>query len=55
MALSGIGLFAGQAPAILAAQAARPRLPYGVTSGDMLGDRAMIWAALDRPARMLVE
>jgi alkaline phosphatase D len=55
VALSGIGLFAGRAPAILAAEASRPMLPYGVMSGDMLGDRAMIWAASDRPARMLVE
>ena len=55
LALSGIGLFGGRAPAILAAESARPVLPYGVMSGDILADRAMIWAASDRPARMLVE
>jgi alkaline phosphatase D len=55
VALSGIGLFGGRAPAILAAESARPVLPYGVMSGDVLADRAMIWAAADRPSRMLVE
>jgi alkaline phosphatase D len=53
--LSGIGLFGGRAPAILAAESARPALPFGVMSGDVLADRAMIWAASDRPAQMLVE
>jgi alkaline phosphatase D len=54
-ALSGIALFGGRAPAILAAESARPMMPYGVMSGDVLPDRAMIWAASDRPARMVVE
>lgn len=55
MALSGLGLIGGRAPALIAAEAARPALPYGVMSGDVLADRAMIWAAVDRPAQMLVE
>ncbi len=55
LALSGIGLFGGRAPAIIVAETARPQLPYGVMSGDMLSDRTMVWAAVDRPARMLVE
>jgi alkaline phosphatase D len=55
VALSAAGLFGGRAPAILAAETARPTLPYGVMSGDTLADRAMIWAASDRPSRMLVE
>nr|ART38481.1 G169 [uncultured bacterium] len=54
-ALSGIGLFGGRAPALIAAESARPKLPYGVMSGDMLADRTMIWAASDRPAQMVVE
>ncbi len=33
----------------------RPALPHGVMSGDLLPDRAMIWGAADRPARMVVE
>lgn len=55
LALSGLGLLGGRAPAILAAPSARPVLPYGVMSGDVLADRAMIWAAADRPARMVLE
>ena len=43
------------APSIVLAQGRRPELPYGVMSGDMLHDRAMLWARADRPARMLVE
>ena len=37
------------------AQAARPAIPFGVSSGDVTGDRAIIWSRTDRPARMLVE
>lgn len=55
LTLSGFGLFGGRAPAIVAAESARPTLPYGVMSGDALADRAMLWAAADRPGRMLVE
>ncbi len=43
------------APSIVLAQGRRPMLPYGVMSGDMLHDRAMLWARADRPSRMLVE
>jgi alkaline phosphatase D len=55
VALSGIGLWQGRAPAIVAAESARPQMPFGVMSGDMLSDRAMIWGAVDRPAQMVVE
>ncbi|NDJ59687.1 MAG: twin-arginine translocation signal domain-containing protein [Chloroflexi bacterium] len=48
-------LAAGRLPAIVTAQSARPTLPYGVHSGDILADRAILWAASDRPARMIVE
>jgi alkaline phosphatase D len=55
LALSGIGLFGGRAPAIVPSARARPIMPYGLMSGDLLTDRAMLWAAADRPARMVVE
>jgi alkaline phosphatase D len=34
---------------------ARPPMPYGVQSGDVTAERAVIWSATDRPARMIVE
>src|SRR5436190_21897 len=47
------------APAILTPQERRMALPYGVQSGDVTrdaaGNRAIIWARADRPARMSVE
>jgi alkaline phosphatase D len=43
------------APSFLRQDAARPGMPYGVSSGDVGRDRAIIWSAADRPARMLVE
>jgi len=59
LAASGTALVAGRvgarAPVIGVRDGARPGMPYGVMSGDMLADRAMIWAASDRPARMVVE
>jgi alkaline phosphatase D len=33
----------------------RPNLPGGVQSGDVTGDSAIVWAASDRAARMMVE
>ena len=64
--LAGAGLAAGGvlparvlaqagAPAVITSERMRPRLPYGVQSGDLAGDRAIIWARADRPARMMVE
>ncbi|WP_353980301.1 alkaline phosphatase D family protein [Salinicola endophyticus] len=43
------------APAIVLAEGRRPRVEGGVMSGDVLADRAMLWARADRPARMLIE
>ena len=43
----------GRAP--WAQTAGRPRVPYGVQSGEVGADRAVVWSATDRPARMLVE
>jgi alkaline phosphatase D len=37
------------------AQAARPGVPFGVQTGEVAADRAVLWSATDRPARMLVE
>jgi len=46
---------ADAAPAIITGAGQRPVLPYGVQTGDLAGDRAMLWARADRPARMMVE
>jgi alkaline phosphatase D len=43
------------APALIAADSARPQLAQGIQLGDVLQDRAMIWTRSDRPARMVVE
>jgi alkaline phosphatase D len=43
------------APAVITSDAARPTIPYGVQSGDISGDRAIVWSRTDRPARLLVE
>ena len=45
----------GQAPAIVSPEAARPKIPFGTSAGDVLSDRAIVWSKTDRPARMLVE
>ncbi len=42
-------------PAIVTAAGRRPTLPYGVMSGDVSAGSAVLWAACDRPARMLIE
>jgi len=46
---------ADAAPAIITKAGQRPALPYGVQTGDLAGDRAILWARADRPARMMVE
>ena len=48
------GAAPAEAPAIVTADAARPQIPYGVQSGDVTSDSAMIWSRTDRPARMVV-
>ncbi len=40
-------------PAIITS--ARPKIAYGVQTGDVTSDRAIIWSRCDRPARMIVE
>lgn len=58
LAVSGLlpeMLRARRAPIVLAQESAIPQLPYGVASGDILADQAMIWAKADRSARMILE
>src|SRR5271156_5900454 len=43
------------APAIVTSDKARPQMPLGVQSGDILDDRAMVWSKTDRPARLIVD
>ena len=45
----------GQAPAVVASDRMRPGTPCGVQSGDVAGDRAIVWSRTDRPARLIVE
>ncbi len=44
-----------QAPAIITSEKMRPQIPYGVASGDININSAVIWSRTDRPARMIVE
>src|SRR5258706_10977981 len=44
-----------QAPAVVTSDRTRPQMPLGVQSGDMAGDRAVVWSKTDRPARLTVE
>ena len=56
-ALAGGGAFAGAGSWArrAVAQAARPGVPFGVQTGEVTKDRAVVWSVTDRPARMLVE
>ena len=44
-----------QSPAIVTSERMRPRIDYGVGAGPAGSDSAVIWAHVDRPARMVVE
>ncbi|KPX42688.1 Alkaline phosphatase [Pseudomonas syringae pv. helianthi] len=48
-------LLPGLAPAVIASVQDRPKMVDGVQSGDLLGDKAMVWSRSDRPSRMVVE
>jgi alkaline phosphatase D len=53
--VTGAGLLLpGLAPAVIASVKDRPKMTDGVQSGDLQGDRAMVWSRSDRPARMVV-
>jgi alkaline phosphatase D len=43
------------APAIITAETMRPKIPYGVMSGDVSGNSVAIWSRADRASRMVVE
>src|SRR5688572_14939849 len=45
----------GAWPAFVRQDTSRPGIRFGVASGDVTRDRAIIWSRTDRPARMLVE
>lgn len=53
--LAATAITGGGGYAVIASNRARPRMPYGPMSGDLLQDRAIIWGAADRTARMVVE
>lgn len=42
-------------PAVITSDRGRPVVRFGVQSGDIAHDRAVLWAATDRPARALIE
>ena len=46
---------ANAATGIITGDGQRPTLPYGVQTGDLAGNRAILWARANRPARMMVE
>jgi alkaline phosphatase D len=45
----------GTAPAVVTPDSARPQMPSGVMTGDVVADRAIVWSRTDRPARFFVE
>ena len=51
----GRALAQPHAPAVITSERMRPQLPYGVKSGDLSGNQAIVWARADRSARMMVE
>ena len=42
-------------PALVTLDSARPQMPYGVMSGDVTDQRAIVWSRADRAARMIVD
>ncbi|HEY9635757.1 MAG TPA: alkaline phosphatase D family protein [Coleofasciculaceae cyanobacterium] len=49
------GLAQVGAPAIIRSATTRPNIPYGVASGDITSNSAIVWSRTDRPARMVVD
>lgn len=54
-AVAPVRLWAGQAPAVVRAEAGIPKVPYGVAAGDVHAGRAVVWSRADRPSRLFVE
>ncbi len=44
-----------QAPGIITSDKMRPKIPYGVASGDVNANSAVIWSRSDKPTRMIVD
>jgi alkaline phosphatase D len=44
-----------QAPAIVTSNRSRPQIDFGVSAGLSGSNRAVVWAHVDRPSRMVVE
>ncbi len=44
-----------QAPGIVTSDKMRPKIPYGVASGDVNANSAVVWSRTDKPARMIVD
>jgi alkaline phosphatase D len=44
-----------QTPGIVQPDSARPLIPFGVASGDVSANTAVLWSRCDRPGRMIVE
>lgn len=48
-------VWASQAPAVITSDRVRPRIDYGIAAGDPAPGRAIVWAHVDRPSRLIVE
>jgi len=44
-----------QAPGIITSDTMRPKIPFGVASGDVDSNSAVIWSRSDKPARMIID
>jgi alkaline phosphatase D len=55
LAAGGALVTSGAWPRSLRAQTGPPGVPFGVQTGEVTADRAVLWSATDRPARLLVE
>jgi alkaline phosphatase D len=53
--VSKSGLAQSAAPGIVTSEKMRPQIPYGVASGDVSRDQAVIWSKSDRVSRMIVD
>jgi alkaline phosphatase D len=54
LGLPGV-LHAQQGPGIVASDALRPQVDWGLQIGDVLAERAIVWSRADRASRMVVE
>lgn len=55
VAATPLRAFGSQSAAVVTSDRVRPRIDYGVAAGDPTPGRAIVWAHVDRPARMTVE